>query len=158
MVGDSNGLLGLQSNIGRPTENAIDIIIDGNNVAFDNVPKGQPPRFRNLELSLMYYVKKNLHVRVVVDASLRHEIDDKKVFNQALDQKFITQSPAGVQADEYILKLALVHPQSKIVSNDNFENWRNRDDHEYEEIKKDVLSRRDRFIKFKINGEFIEFK
>jgi hypothetical protein len=95
---------------------------------------------------------------MIADASLRHEIDDKEALNKALDKKIITQSPAGVQADEYILKLALAHPNSKIVSNDSFDNWREKEGQQYQQIKKEVLDKQERFIKFKINGQFIEFK
>jgi hypothetical protein len=136
----------------------IDVIIDGSNVAYDNVPKGEPPRYRNIWLALEYYAKNHLNVRVIVDPSLRHEIDDVDVFQEALDQKLITQSPAGIQADEYILRLAVTHPNAKIVSNDTFEDWQQKENgEEYEEIKHQVLSKPERLIKFKINGKFIEF-
>ncbi len=137
----------------------IDIIIDGSNVAFDNVPKGESPRFQNIMLAVDYYKQKNLQTKIIVDASLRHKIDEKEAFNEALDSKLIRQAPSGVQADEYILKLALAHPNSKIVSNDDFDNWRqNKIGKEYENIKQEVLEKPQRLIKFKINGKFIEFK
>lgn len=150
-------MLDLQTNVEKLAEYPVDVIIDGNNVAYDNVPKGKAPHYENLELALKHFAEKDLNVRIIVDASLRHEIDDKKVFNEALNKKLITQSPAGVQADEYILKLALAHPKSRIVSNDNYENWRKRKGKEFDEIKKEVLDKKKRLIKFKINGEFIEF-
>jgi hypothetical protein len=136
----------------------IDVIIDGNNVAFDNVPKGESPRCKNIELALEYYAKQDMVARVIVDASLRHMIDEKNLLKKALDNMLIAQSPAGVQADEYILKLALIHPESKIVSNDTFDDWIKNDKKEFERIKKEVLSKKERLIKFKINGQFIEFK
>jgi hypothetical protein len=136
----------------------IDVIIDGTNVAFDNVPKGESPRCENLELALNYYTKQNLTVRVIVDASLRHKIDEKHILENALDSMIVAQSPAGVQADEYILKLALLHPESKIVSNDTFDNWAKSERRDLEDVKKNVLSKKERFIRFKINGQFIEFK
>lgn len=128
---------------------AIDVIVDGSNVAYDNVPKGQPPRFCNILMTLDFYQRKKLNCRVIVDAALRWKIDNRDEFCKAIDEKLIYQAPPGVRADEYILKLALSHPKSKIVSNDEFRDWL--ENVNFKEIK------RERLIKFKINGEFIEF-
>lgn len=139
-------------------EEQMDIIIDGSNVAYDNVPKGQQPRYQNIILALDYYRRKNLRAKVIVDASLRHKIDQKEAFQEALDNKLISQAPSRVEADEYILRLALSHKDSKIVSNDDFKDWIEKTSLSGDlRIVKEVFSRRERFVKFKINGEFIEF-
>lgn len=135
----------------RPPEQSpnIDAIIDGSNVAFDNVPRGQPARYRNIILTLEHFKKKSFNCRVIVDASLRWRIDDQESFNKALDEKRVHQAPSGIPADQYILKLALLHPTSKIISNDDFRIWLDKDQFK--------LIKRDRLSKFKIDGEFIDF-
>jgi len=132
-----------------PQPENIDVIIDGSNVAYDNVPRGQPPRFRNIITALNFYQRREMNCRIIVDAALRHKIDDREAFSRAIDDKLFYQAPFGVRADNYILKLALLHPKAKIVSNDEFRDLLTNSD--FKEIK------RERLTKFKINGEFIEF-
>jgi hypothetical protein len=137
-------------------ENPLDVIIDASNVAFDDVPQGQPARYGNIVLCSEYYKKKDMRIKIVADANLRHKIDEKAAFQKALDEKLVYQSPPGREADEYILKLAFRNPGSKIVSNDNFLDWAQK----FSVAPKffnAVFAKPERFVKFKVNGAFIEF-
>lgn len=135
-------------------KSSVEVLIDGSNVAFDNVPKDDSPRLQNILLALDYYKGKNLDCRVIVDASFRWKIDDKEAFQKALDDKLFYQSPSGVSADEYILRLASFYSDAMIVSNDDFKSWRTKSI----AVIQRVLDQRERFVKFKINGGFIEFR
>ena len=132
-------------------------IIDASNVSCDNAAKGSA-RYRNIVLCWEYYKAKNMKIKIIADANLRHKIDEKAPFQKALDEGKIYQAPSGRQADEYILRLAHQHPKSKIVSNDNFVDWPQKFSSMGDlRLITEVLAKPDRFIKFKVNGAFIEF-
>jgi hypothetical protein len=138
--------------------NTLDAIIDASNVALDDVPQGQPARYGNIVLCREYYKKKNMRIKIVADAKLRHTIDEKASFQKALDEKLVYQSPPGREADEYILWLAFLNPGSKIVSNDNFLDWAQKFGFSGDlRFINEVFAKPERFVKFKVNGAFIEF-
>ncbi len=60
----------------------------------------------------------------LVDASLRHRIDDKESLETMIRSGQVTQTPAGRTADEFLVQLALrIREQRKsvyILTNDTF--------------------------------------
>ena len=56
---------------------------------------------------------------VVVDAALRHQIDDRAGYEQLVDNGVVRQAPAGTDADYFILSFAR-ELDARIVSNDRF--------------------------------------
>ena len=56
---------------------------------------------------------------VVVDAALRHQIDDRTGYERLVDEGHIRQAPAGTDADYFILSFAR-ELDASIVSNDRF--------------------------------------
>jgi hypothetical protein len=56
---------------------------------------------------------------VVVDAALRHQIDDRTSYERMVDGGEIRQAPAGTDADYFILSFAR-ELEASIVSNDRF--------------------------------------
>ena len=56
---------------------------------------------------------------VVVDAALRHQIDDRTGYERMVDEGTIRQAPAGTDADYFILSFAR-ELEASIVSNDRF--------------------------------------
>jgi hypothetical protein len=136
----------------------IDIILDASNIAKDDVPYNEQARFDNILKAKKYYLKKNLNVRIIADSKLRHQIDKFEEFEEACSREEIRESPRGKEADEYILKLAFAHPESKIVSNDSFSEWPDKFALRGNfEITKELFAKKERFIKFKLDREFIEF-
>jgi len=58
------------------------------------------------------------------DASMRHHVDDKKLYEKLLDKGIVKQSPAGNKADIVVLKLAKKH-SCKFLANDLYKEYRN---------------------------------
>lgn len=62
---------------------------------------------------------------VIVDASLRHEVDDPDQLEALIDDKSIRQAPAASAADTFILKEAEALG-CLVVSNDTFDRYAER--------------------------------
>jgi hypothetical protein len=77
------------------------VLVDGSNVAY--AIEGEPPRVAN----------------IVADAALRHSIDDPRRYEHLIDEGHVRQSPAGTDADYFILSFAR-ELNASIVSNDRF--------------------------------------
>jgi hypothetical protein len=92
-------------------------IIDGSNVAYSI--EGQQPCLRNIELVRDKMVAAGFDVVVVVDAALRHHIDEANRYEDLIDNGKIRQAPAGTDADYFILRFAR-ELGARIVSNDRF--------------------------------------
>ena len=65
---------------------------------------------------------------IIIDASLRHDIDDPGQLETLIDNQHIRQSPAGAEADYFVLQTA-EQQNANVVSNDTFEKYR--DDHDW---------------------------
>lgn len=95
------------------------VIIDASNLAHHGREKNFKPKLKNI-LSAVNTLERNGHDFVIIaDASLKHEIDDKKNFKKLLDEKAIEEVPSGTDADHFILNLA-EEENAKILSNDLF--------------------------------------
>jgi hypothetical protein len=92
-------------------------LVDGANVAHSTEVK--PPRLENILLVCEKLREKDFKPIVVVDAALRHNIDDEARFEELVDQGEIRQAPAGTDADYFILSFAR-EMDARIVSNDRF--------------------------------------
>jgi hypothetical protein len=92
-------------------------IIDGSNVAYSI--EGQQPCLRNIELVRDKMVASGFEVVIVVDAALRHRIDEGNRYERLIDNGEIRQAPAGTDADYFILRFAR-ELGARIVSNDRF--------------------------------------
>ena len=126
-------------------------IIDVSNVAFDNVPMRQKASYDQVVSAETYYKNKGFEVVLIADASLRHKIDNVDEFQSKINKCEIEQSPKGIRADEYILKLAKEkYPNAIIVTNDTFSD---------EKLLRDystIITNRGRFQRFKVHkGEFV---
>jgi hypothetical protein len=92
-------------------------IIDGSNVAHST--EGDHARLNNIRLVSEKLVEEGYEPVVVVDAALRHQIDDKAAFEQMVEDGRIRQAPAGTDADYFILSFAR-ELDAVVVSNDRF--------------------------------------
>ena len=115
------------------------VLVDGSNVAHSS--EGDAPRLANILAVRDKLVEEGMEPIIVVDAALRHRIDDEKGFESLVDDGGIKQAPAGTDADYFLLEFAEEFDAS-IVSNDRF---RDRID------KYPAL--RDRLVKFMIVGD-----
>jgi len=92
-------------------------IIDGSNVAHST--EGDSARLDNLRLMREKLIEEGYEPVIVVDAALRHQIDDKATFEQMVEDGEIRQAPAGTDADYFILSFAR-ELDGVVVSNDRF--------------------------------------
>ena len=92
-------------------------IVDGSNVAFST--EGERPRLRNIVLVRDKLREEGLESILVVDAALRHRIDDPAGLERMVDAGEVRQAPAGTDADYFILSFAR-ELDAAIVSNDRF--------------------------------------
>jgi hypothetical protein len=93
------------------------VLVDGSNVAFSS--EGETGVLRNIVTIRDRLVAEGFKPIVVVDAALRHKIDDEVGYERFVDEGLIKQAPAGTDADYFILSFA-EELDASIVSNDRF--------------------------------------
>jgi hypothetical protein len=98
-------------------------VVDGANVAYEETGPDGGPRIANLVAMRTALIDAGYDPIIVVDASLRHEIDDPAQLEALLDDNRVRQAPAGTQADRFVLTIADEH-DARVVSNDLFEDHR----------------------------------
>jgi hypothetical protein len=117
-------------------------IVDGSNVAHST--EGNGPRLENIQLVCDKLREEGLEPIVVVDAALRHQIDDANRFERMVDEGVLKQAPAGTDADYFILAFAR-ELHACVVSNDRFR-----------DLVKSFPESRERAIRYMIvNGEVV---
>jgi hypothetical protein len=92
-------------------------LVDGANVA--HASEGDSARLRNILLICEKLEGEGYEPIIVVDASLRHRIDERGEYERLVDAGEIRQAPAGTDADYFILSFAR-ELDASIVSNDRF--------------------------------------
>ena len=98
-------------------------IIDGANVAYEEVSASGDPRVSNIVSMRQALMDRGYSPLIIVDATLRHEIDDPEQLESLIDSGTIRQAPAGTDADYFILQTAERH-EALVVSNDSFKGYR----------------------------------
>jgi hypothetical protein len=93
------------------------VLVDGSNVAFSS--EGEQGVLKNIVTIRDRLVADGFEPIVVVDAALRHTIDDEAGYERLVDEGAIRQAPAGTDADYFILCFA-DELNASIVSNDRF--------------------------------------
>ena len=119
-------------------------IVDGSNVAHST--EGATPRLANIVLMRDKLLEKGFQPVLVVDAALRHQIDDRAGYEKMVDAGEVNQAPAGTDADFFILSFAR-ELGARVVSNDRFRD-------RMQEFKD--LSRR--FIRYMIVADEVVFE
>ena len=93
------------------------VLVDGSNVAFST--EGETAQLKNILAVRDRLVAEGFEPIVVVDAALRHQIDDRGEYERLVDDGQIKQAPAGTDADYFILSFA-DELDASVVSNDRF--------------------------------------
>ena len=93
------------------------VLVDGSNVAHST--EGDQAQLSNILAVRDKLAEEGLEPVIVVDAALRHQIDDPKKYEQLVDEGVVRQAPAGTDADYFILSFAR-ELDARIVSNDRF--------------------------------------
>lgn len=92
-------------------------LVDGSNVA--HAVEGAGPRLGHIRAVCRKLEEEGYRALVVVDAKLRHTIDDGAGYEALVEQGRIRQAPAGTDADYFILAFAR-ELDARVVSNDRF--------------------------------------
>lgn len=99
------------------TEDAGVAVVDGSNVAY--AVEGMGARLENIRVVCRKLQDEGFRPVVLVDAKLRHEIDEPEAYEAFVDKGMIRQAPAGTDADYFILSFAREF-EARVVSNDLF--------------------------------------
>ena len=92
-------------------------IVDGSNVAHST--EGDTARLHNISIVCDKLREDGFQPIVVVDAALRHQIDDVRGYERMVESGRIKQAPAGTDADYFILAFAR-ELDAAVVSNDRY--------------------------------------
>lgn len=92
-------------------------IVDGSNVAHST--EGDQAHLGNILLVCDRLEEEGYEPIVVVDAALRHQIDDRREYEELVEAGKLRQAPAGTDADYFILSFAR-ELDASVVSNDRF--------------------------------------
>jgi hypothetical protein len=92
-------------------------LVDGSNVA--HTTEGPKPRLANIRILCEKLIEDGYTPIVVVDAALRHQIDDRDDYEHMVEEGLIRQAPSGTDADFFLLSFARELGAS-VVSNDRF--------------------------------------
>ncbi len=96
------------------------IVIDGANVAYIEPSAAGEPKVSNIVAVVQELRSRGLDPLVIVDASLRHEVDDPEQLDALIDDQTIRQAPADTDADYFVLEIA-EEKNASVVSNDRYE-------------------------------------
>lgn len=98
------------------------VVIDGANVAYEERSAGGKPKFSNLLKVRRELEEKGFEAVILVDASLKYDIDDQEQLENLIRSQQVRQSPAGTDADYFIINLA--HElDALIVTNDRYKDY-----------------------------------
>lgn len=111
-------------------------IIDGSNVA--HATEGGHALLENIVAVREKIREEGYEPIVVVDAALRHQVDDRAGYEKLVDDGVLKQAPAGTDADFFILSFAR-ELDAAVVSNDR-----------YRDREKAFPEARDRVIRYMI--------
>jgi hypothetical protein len=92
-------------------------IIDGSNVAHST--EGDAAHLANITLVREKMEEEGYEPIVVVDAALRHQVDNRRAYEEMVEDGTLRQAPAGTDADYFILSFAR-ELDAVVVSNDRF--------------------------------------
>jgi hypothetical protein len=93
------------------------VLVDGSNVAHST--EGEKAQLANIVAMSEKMREEGFEPVVVVDAALRHQIDDAAGYERLVDSGAVRQAPAGTDADYFLLSFAR-ELDARIVSNDRF--------------------------------------
>jgi Zc3h12a-like ribonuclease protein len=93
------------------------VLVDGSNVAHSSA--GEQALLGNIVVVCDKLREEGYEPLVMVDAALRHQIDDRPAYERMVEHGAIRQAPAGTDADYFLLSFAR-ELDASIVSNDRF--------------------------------------
>ena len=106
------------------------VVVDGSNVAFEEVTAEGKPRVANLVAVRRELERLGYRPIIIVDAAFRHQVDDPRQLEALIDDQIVRQAPAGTDADYFVLTTA-ADEHAPVVSNDLYRPY----EHEFRWIR-----------------------
>jgi len=101
------------------------VVIDGANVAYEERSAGGKPKLSNLLKVRRELEERGQEAVIIVDASLKYDIDDAEQLEKLIRSQQVRQVPAGTDADFFIIQFA--HElDALIVTNDRYKDYAER--------------------------------
>jgi hypothetical protein len=98
------------------------VVIDGANVAYEERSAGGKPKLSNLLKVRGEIEERGFEAVIIVDASLKYDIDDQEQLENLIQSQQVRQVPAGTDADYFIIQFA--HElDAVIVTNDRYKDY-----------------------------------
>ncbi|HZT59323.1 MAG TPA: hypothetical protein VFA21_11920 [Pyrinomonadaceae bacterium] len=101
------------------------VVIDGANVAYEEKSAGGRPKLSNLLKVRRELEERGFEAIILVDASLKYDIDDQAQLETLIASQQVRQVPAGTDADFFIIQLA-EQLDARIVTNDRYKDYADR--------------------------------
>ena len=98
------------------------VVIDGANVAYEERSAGGKPRLSNLLKVRRELEEHGFEPVIIVDASLKYDIDDQEQLESLIRSQAVQQVPAGTDADYFIIQFA-DRLDALIVTNDRYKEY-----------------------------------
>ncbi len=98
------------------------VVIDGANVAYEERSAGGKPKFSNLLKVRRELEEKGFEPVILVDASLKYDIDDQEQLENLIRSQQVRQVPAGTDADFFIIQFSQ-ELDALIVTNDRYKDY-----------------------------------
>jgi hypothetical protein len=101
------------------------VVIDGANVAYEERSGGGKPKLSNLLKVRRELEERGCEAVIIVDASLKYDIDDQEQLETLIRSQQIRQVPAGTDADFFIIQFA-DQLDALMVTNDRYRDYAER--------------------------------
>ena len=98
------------------------VVIDGANVAYEERSAGGKPKLSNLLNVRNELEGRGFEAVIIVDASLKYDIDDQTQLETLIQSQQVRQVPAGTDADYFIIQLADQF-NARVVTNDRYKDY-----------------------------------
>ncbi|MDT5293747.1 MAG: hypothetical protein QOJ76_627 [Acidobacteriota bacterium] len=98
------------------------IVIDGANVAYEEKSAGGKPKLANLLKVRRELEERGFEAVILVDASLKYDIDDQSQLETLIQSQQVRQVPAGTDADFFIIQFA-DQLNALVVTNDRYKDY-----------------------------------
>ena len=101
------------------------VVIDGANVAYEERSAGGKPKLSNLLKVRRELEGRGCEAVIIVDASLKYDIDDQEQLETLIQSQQVRQVPAGTDADFFIIQFA-DQLDALMVTNDRYRDYAER--------------------------------
>ncbi len=97
-------------------------VVDGTKVAYEEKSKQGSPKVGNIVAVNQTLKLKGYEPIIIIDASLKHQIDDPEQLEVLIENGTLKQAPAGTDADYFLIRTAEEH-DAVIVTNDLYQEY-----------------------------------